>query len=1573
MKSFITLTEVALKAFIGCSWNKKSDLRRLKCLHNGIILIVICFQYPKDTKHMKKNKTILGLDLGTNSIGWALIEKRDEAVMGKIIGAGSRIIPMSQDVLGKFDSGVSISQTAERTGFRSTRRLRERHLLRRERLHRVLHTLGFLPKHYAAQIDFEKKLGQFLQNAEPKIAYCYNSEMSRAQFVFKKSFHEMIADFASYQPLLVENGKKIPYDWTIYYLRKKALCQKIEKEELAWLLLNFNQKRGYYQLRGEEEDEATDRKVEFHALGVTEILDSGERKNMGEIWYNVILENGWVYRRTSKVPLDWVGKIKEFIVTTDLNQDGSEKRDKEGKVKRSFRSPAENDWTLMKKKTEHDIAKSNKTVGEYIYNTLLQKPNEKIKGKLVRTIERKFYKEELKHILQKQQQFHHELQDKELYNACVEELYENNEVHKHSIGEKDFTHLFLNDIIYYQRPLKSKKSLISKCKFEQRVYIKDGKKEIEALTCIAKSHPLYQEFRLWKFIQNLHIIQREKVVNGRLSTDVDVTEDFLSTTEEWVNLFDWLNTRMEIEQKDFFKYPAFNLKKNINAFRWNYVEDKKYPCNETRVLIQTRLNKIKSFPAGFLTNEKEEALWHILYSVEDKNDLEKALNTFANKNNLGEEFIEQFKKFPPFKKDYGSYSAKAVKKLLPLMRMGKYWNEDNIQGKVKERIEKIISGEFDEKILTRVRDKAINLNEITHFEGLPEWLASYIVYNQHSEDIDNEKWETPDKIELLPQHSFRNPIVEQVINETLQVVRDIWKQYGNSEKAFFDEIHIELGREMKNTKADREKVTKQVTENENTNLRIKTLLVEMMNDVNIENVRPYSPMQQDILKIYEEGVLNAEYGNIPDEILKISKMAQPTQSEVTRYKLWLQQKYRSPYTNAIIPLNKLFTPAYEIEHIIPQSRYFDNSFTNKVICESAINKLKDNRTALEFILDEGGRIVDTGFGEMVLIFKKDEYERFVSENYSQSRSKMKRLLMEEIPEAFIQRQLNDTRYISKVVKNLMSKIVRQDDELETVSKNIILSNGAITSTLKQDWGLNDVWNEIITPRFERLNELTNSRNFGEWVNKDGKRYFQTQLSLALQKGFTKKRIDHRHHALDALVIACTSRDHINYLNNQTALGKKSREEKDKRRYDLRNKLCDKKYNDTNGQNYNWIFKKPWPSLTQDCKEVLYNTVVSFKQTNRVINKAVNHYQKWVEGTGGLLVKQLVKQENNSNWAIRKPMHKDTVSGLVKLKIKKIVPLSSALDDVDMITDREFKKFIKELKVQGYDKKKILQYFKEKGNTWNEKNVSKVEAYYWDVDTNGNGNNAASRVKVNEIFNSAMIKYITDTGIQNIMLAHLNKYNEVKNNKVIEHPEIAFSPDGLDELNKYIQLLNNGKPHQPIYKVRTYEPKGNKFNIGQQGNKKHKYVEAAKGTNLFFAIYQNESGKRNYITVPFNIVIERQMQGLYPVPQTNENGDSLLMSLSPNDLVYVPTIEEITGNTVVKQLNLSEAQLKRVYKFVSCTGNEGHFVPHYYAKEIVKNEVGANNKSQNTIDDNTQIKMYCIKLQTNRLGNIKPAL
>lgn len=1499
-------------------------------------------------------KTIVGLDLGTNSIGWAVINSviKEQTERIWIEMAGSRIIPMDAAVLGDFDKGKSISQTSTWTRLRGIRRLRERQLLRRERLHKVLKILGFLPKHYLQEIDFENHPGKFLADTEPKLPWI-KDEHGKYTFLFQEAFNEMLADFAMYQPSLVSDGKKIPYDWTIYYLRKKALTKKISKEELAWILLNFNQKRGYYQLRGEEEEDNAGKSVEFYALKVVKVEATNEKEGR-DVWYNVHLENGWIYRRSSNVPLDWEGQVKEFIVTTKLNPDGTPKLDKYGEVKRSFRAPKEDDWMLIKKKTEADIVNAHKTVGCYIYDTLLQQPQQKIKGKLVKTVERKFYKDELRLILQKQCAFHTELQDRALYAMCVEALYPSNEVQRNNIAGRDFVYLLMDDVLFYQRPLKTKKSLIDNCPYEANEYIDRETGEIKKapIKCIAKSHPLFQEFRLWHFISNIRIYQKEKETDGTLRLDVDVTAEFLKSEDDYADLFDWLNSRKEIDQKTFLKYPKFGLKKKIGNYRWNYVEDKTYPCNETRYAILSRLEKV-GIDVEFLSNEREQALWHILYSVSDKQEIEKALGTFAAKNGLNESFVEVFKKFPPFKPEYGAYSAKAIKKILPLMRCGNYWDASLIDERTQERIRNIITGEYDEKIGAKVREKAINLSDISCFKGLPLWLACYVVYNRHSEGKEAVKWETPTDINTylasFKQHSLRNPIVEQVIIETLRVVRDIWKQVGK-----IDEIHIELGREMKNPADKRKKMTAQMLENESANLRIKALLTEFMNpEYEIENVRPYSPSQQEILRIYEDTVLHAE-SQLPEDIDAILKKFNgskvPTKSEFLRYKLWLEQKYRSPYTGELIPLGKLFTAAYEIEHIIPQSRYFDDSFSNKVICESAVNKLKDNLLGYEFIKNHHGQKVEVGFGKTVEILSVDGYERFVKEQYAKSGVKMKKLLMDDIPEQFIERQLNDSRYISKVVKGLLSNIVREKNsngeyEQEAVSKNILVCTGGVTDRLKRDWGMNDVWNSIVYPRFERLNTLTNTQCFGHWENKNGKNVFQIELPLEYQKGFSKKRIDHRHHAMDAIVIACATRNHVNYLNNESA----SRNAKISR-YDLQRLLCDKSRIDGNG-NYRWIIKKPWETFTQDAREVLSKIVVSLKQNLRVINKATNVYQCF-DSEGKRIYK---KQEVGDGWAIRKPIHKGTFLGSVNLRKVKFVRLSAALDTPDMIADKKIKRKVLELLSYKYDKKRIEKYFKENAFHWKEYDLSKVAVYYFTENTTKPI--VAVRKPLDATFDEKKIKEsITDTGIQKILLNHLRS----KEGKA----DLAFSAKGIEEMNRNLSQLNDGKGHQPIYKVRVYELRGNKFSVGVLGNKSAKWVEAAEGTNLFFAIYVTEDGKRTYETIPLNLVIEREKQGLTPVPDKNEKGDELLFWLSPNDLVYLPTEEEREFGRINEPIDR-----ERIYKIVSFTGNRLYGVPCNVANVIVdKLEYFSLNKVELT-DTKESIKEICIPVKVDRLGRI----
>lgn len=329
-----------------------------------------------------------------------------------------------------------------------------------------------------------------------------------------------------------------------------------------------------------------------------------------------------------------------------------------------------------------------------------------------------------------------------------------------------------------------------------------------------------------------------------------------------------------------------------------------------------------------------------------------------------------------------------------------------------------------------------------------------------------------------------------------------------------------------------------------------------------------------------------------------------------------------------------------------------------------------------------------------------------------------------------------------------------------------------------------------------------------------------------------------------------------------------------------------------------------------------------------------------------------------SWAIRKSLHKASVFGKVSLRRQKQVRLSLALENWNMLVDKELKEKIKQLVTQygREDAKLFSKYFKDRENKFNGRDISKVSIYYWDTE------NAAIRKPLDASFTEKEIRTITDTGMQQILLNHL----QLKGGQ----SDLAFSPTGLEELNSNLALLNNGKEHKPIYKVRISEPVGYKFQVGEKGNKSKKFVEADKGTNLFFALYRTEMGKRTYVTVPLNEVVERQKQGLLPVPETDvKNSASLLFWLSPNDLVYVPTAEERENGQMPDWENLTKEQTERIYKMVSCTGNQAYFIQMAVAIPIVnKYEFFSLNKMEKTLDGE-MIKEICWKLKVDRLGQI----
>lgn len=196
----------------------------------------------------------------------------------------------------------------------------------------------------------------------------------------------------------------------------------------------------------------------------------------------------------------------------------------------------------------------------------------KIIGGMFQVVDRDFYREELKQIIATQKQFHTNLKNKEVFEKCVKTLYPKNENHQEALlKNKDaIQHLLVEDILLYQRPLKSKKSEIANCKYEIRYWknvedkngnpieevdIETGevkiKKEPIYIKVISASHPYFQEFRIWDKLHNLKLIQLEKEVDDKKLTNQDITKEFFKNEKEYQKLFEELNNRKSLNQEQF--------------------------------------------------------------------------------------------------------------------------------------------------------------------------------------------------------------------------------------------------------------------------------------------------------------------------------------------------------------------------------------------------------------------------------------------------------------------------------------------------------------------------------------------------------------------------------------------------------------------------------------------------------------------------------------------------------------------------------------------------------------------------------------------------------------------------------------------------------------------------------------------------------------------------------------------------------------------------------------------------------------------------------------------------------------
>lgn len=1006
-------------------------------LEYNLLYLKIIILYQRDA--MKK---ILGLDLGTNSIGWALVnEAEDSNEKSSIVKLGVRVNPLTVDEMQSFEKGKSITTNADRTLKRSMRRNLQRYKLRRDALICLLKEVGFITdesilseqrnrttfatyrlraKAVEEEISLEE-LSRVLLMINKKRGYKSSRKSKEREEgslidgmeVAKKLYDEDLTPGQLCLQLL-ESGKKCLPDFyrsdlqnefdRIWEFQKQfnpqSFCDAAKEEvrgkngSQTWAILekyfkwtkeivvwNTNEAKTEYQ------------KQECRLAGLKRILKGEELKKENYSW-----------------------RVKALYERLDLEEVAVVLREINGQISiSSGYLGAISDRSKV-------LYFNRQTVGQFQMAELNKNPNASLRNMV---FYRQDYLDEFDAIWEKQAEYHKEL---------TPEL-------KREIRDV---------IIFYQRRLKSQKGLISFCEFENREIIieKDGKKQSKIIGCkvIPRSHPLFQEFRIWQTLNNIEVFMGGEKVRRRkkevLPGLFDGMEDALVTEgrrclnqEEKEVLAKELSIKEKLTKVEVLKLLFENPQeldmnfKQIEGNRTGFelfsaysrmIEKYGYEPIDFKKPADEIINQLKEIFSAlgwnadllFINLDKDGKelemqpyfrLWHLLYSFEGDNTPTgngKLIEKLMQLCRVEKEYAIELANIS-LQDDYGSLSAKAIKKILPFLKEGNRY------------------------------DVACEYAGYCHSKS-----------SLTKEEIANKVLK--DRLEILPKNSLRNPVVEKILNQMVNVVNMIIEAYGKP-----DEIRVELARELKKSAKERDELTKIIA----------------------KNTREH----EDIRKL-----LQSEFG-----------MAHVSRSDIIRYKLYEELKengYKTLYSNQYIQREKLFSKEIDIEHIIPQARLFDDSLSNKTLEYRTINIEKGDKTAYDFVKEK--------YGEEGL----QEYLNRCESVFKEKKAKLRKLKMaqEEIPDGFIDRDLRNTQYIAKKALSMLNDVCRR----------VVATTGSITDKLREDWQLVDVMKELNMPKYDALGLVEvyqdkdgrTIRRIKDWTKRNDHRHHAMD---ALTVAFTK--------------------------------------------------------------------------------------------------------------------------------------------------------------------------------------------------------------------------------------------------------------------------------------------------------------------------------------------------------------------------------------------------------------------------------------------------------------------------------------
>lgn len=731
--------------------------------------------------------------------------------------------------------------------------------------------------------------------------------------------------------------------------------------------------------------------------------------------------------------------------------------------------------------------------------------------------------------------------------------------------------------IFDQRPLKSQKGQVGKCVFEKNK------------TKCPSSHPMYEEFRMLSFINNIKIQTPNDDVLRPLSPEERalIMPLFFRKSKK---LFDFEDIAKKLAPKK--QYGFYKKSSDVEMpYLFNYPMDTSVSsCPVTTALIDIfGDNWIDSLCETYTLAEGKSRLdvvndiWHVLFFYTDDTKLAE----FAkNRLQLNDEEARKFCEIS-LPGDYASLSLKAICKILSYLRRGLIYSHAVFLGNLCEVMPQY---EWD---IEEMRNAAIDhiiheMNQIDSKDArtFEVCIKEYLKEQYHVSEEKLKKLYHPSMMEVYPRvqrtnnhgvYQLGSPRIDSVRNpmamRSMFRLRKLVNRLLEEGKIDSDtEIHIEFAREL-NDANKRNAIAAFTKENQKTNDEARKKI---------------------------KNLFKAETG----------KDIEPTDVDVLKYVLWEEQGHICLYTGKQICISDFIggNPKFDIEHTIPRSVGGDSTKMNLTLCDSRFNRdvkktklpteLPNHEEIMARINDwrEKYESLDGQIRRQKKMSKgattKDQKDAIIRKRHLLElqrdywRGKYLRFTMESVPEGFSRRQGTDISVISKYARLY----------LKSLFKHVYTVKGIATSDFRKIWGI--------------------------------------------QKAYSKKeRVNHVHHCIDAIVIACIGLDEYNKLGAY--------------------------YHDE--ENHEWYgmskayFKKPWSTFVEDIEKV-QDEILVYHYTPDNMPK---------QGRRRILIDG--KRVLSKGDAARGSLHNDTYYGAIKNDgvvryVKRINLASMKESDVKNIVD-----------------------------------------------------------------------------------------------------------------------------------------------------------------------------------------------------------------------------------------------------------------------------------------------------------------